>query len=164
MAATKSTRPVEIGVVTRTYSGQEGERVHAGTKFAIGSDRPGFKTISKARYDQLAAVKLIRPLGEEDTAAAPARAGYAAGPTEAEKVGSVTTARSIRQSTRRRAKQPENPAAPKPLNAQAGSQTGAEKPSQSSPEGQASSSSTSGSRGNRRGAAKPPASSPSTTR
>lgn len=160
IAPAKPGRAVEIAVVTKTYSGQEGERVHAGTKFAVGVDRHGLKTISRGRYDQLFQNKLVRPLGEEDTAAAPERARYGEGFTE-EKAGEgtgVKTGRQVRQSARNRAKQPDAPPAPQPL-ARPGSKTGAGAPSQSSPEAQASGASTPRPRGNRRGSA----SSPSTT-
>jgi len=62
-----SPKPVEICVVTRTYQGEEGNRVYAGTRFAVGKPQGDLKVITAARYQNLRNNKLARPLGEEDT-------------------------------------------------------------------------------------------------
>lgn len=150
MASPKS---VEICVVAKTYGGAEGQRVYAGTRFAVGKDVDGLKTITRARYDALRQNNIVRPLGEEDTVAAPGRVRYGADfiqKTEGEGTG-VTLARNVRQAAKVRARQSDNPIPPAPLKPQRGSQTGAAKPSASSAAAPASSSSTSGSRGNRAG-------------
>lgn len=170
----------EIAVVRRTYSGAEGNRVKAGTRFAIGKEVGGLVVISRARYEQMRQQGIMRAFGDEDTkgpaTVRPSRP-LARTVTTMEGSGSAS-ARSIREATRRRAKQTETPGAPKqtagPKNSTSvGSQTGQAPASSSSPGGQASKGSTSGSskrRGSRGAApgevpgAQPSASSPSTTR
>lgn len=147
-----SSKPVEIAVVKRTYQGLEGNRVFAGTRFAVGKPSGDLKVISLARFNQLTANGLARPLGEEDAKALP-RARYGAGFTqviEGEGTG-VKTARSVRQAARQRARQDENPSPPKAI-APLGSQTGAVKPVASSQAVPPSATSTSTSRGRRGGA------------
>lgn len=150
-------KQVEIAVVTRTYQGLEGHRNFAGTRFAVGRAQGDLKVITLARYNQLQASGLVRPLGEEDAKALP-RARYAGGPTETDGEGtSVTLARNVRQRVRSKFKAEErgqetNPPPPKAI-APIGSQTGEGKPSSSSPGAQASDKSTSSSRG-RRGASR----------
>lgn len=154
-------RVPEIAVVTRTYSGQEGNRVRAGTRFAVVKAREGMTVISLARYNALRDNKLARPLGEEDSAAVPARAGYKAGPTEIQGAGTgVTLARSVRERSRRRVPQNENPTPPKAL-APAGSQTGKAAPPSLSLGDQASKTSTSTGRGTRRTSASSQSTTPS---
>lgn len=153
-----SNKPVEIAVVKRTYQGLEGNRVFAGTRFAVTKPQGDLKVISLQRFNQLKENGLARALGEEDAAAMP-RARYGAGFTqviEGEGTG-VKTARSVRASARAKARQDENPSPPSAI-APLGSQTGAVKPVASSAAAQASATSTSTSRG-RRGSG----SSPSTT-
>jgi hypothetical protein len=165
-------KTVEIAVVTRTYQGLEGNRVFAGTRFAVGKPQGDLAVITLPRYNQLKENKLVRPFGEEDGGAVPARARYSPGPTstrlvEGEGTG-VKIARNVRERTRSRLRQEENPGAPKPLNppaVRAGSQTGEEKRASSLLGDQAQKPSTSGSRGRRtaKPAAKASPSSSSTT-
>jgi hypothetical protein len=166
-----ASKTVEVAVVTRTYQGLEGNRVFAGTRFAVGKTQGDLRVITLARYNQLKDNKLVRPFGEEDAGAAPARARYAAGPTSSltvEEGTGVKTARAVRQSARVRMRQEENPGPPKPINTEAlrraGSQTGAEKSASSLLGDQAQKPSTSASRGRRTArVAKTSGSSPSTT-
>lgn len=147
----------EIGVVRKTYQGIEGERVKAGTRFAIGKDKGDLPIMSNARFQELCRLKIMRPLNAEDGKAAPSAAPLEKvittlqGPS-----GAVPRAR--RQAARARLKQDDNPPAPTKKAVPAGSQTGKAAPSSSSPEAQASKPSTSRSRGTR-----PSASPPSTT-
>ena len=162
---------VEIAVVTKTYAGQEGNRVKAGTRFAVGKEQGGLKVITKARYEALRAGRLVRPFGEEDTKEAPRYARPLA--RTLSPVDQGQTARKVRAETRARLKQSDAPAAPKQLSGpRAGSQTGGATSPSSSPEAPASGKSTSaksGRRGTRGAAPSAPAaaaksaSSPSTT-
>ncbi len=145
----------EIAVVTKTYSGQEGHRVKAGTRFAVGKEKGGLPVLSNARYQALRDQKLVKPFGAEDAKVAPG-----AGPLEKTMTTlegpAGRTVRATRQSKRARLKQTEAPDAPKqtggPNN---GPQTGAAKPSLSSAAAPASEKSTSGRRGNRGSSSSP---------
>ncbi len=139
----------DIGVIRKTYQGIEGERVKAGTKFAIGKEKDGLAVMSNARFQELCRLKIARPFNStEDGKAAPS-----AGPLD--KV--VTTLqgpggpvpRARRQAARARLKQDDAPPAPTKKVAPSGSQTGKAAPSSSSPEDQAPKPSTSRSRGTR---------------
>jgi hypothetical protein len=163
----------DIAVVRRTYNGVEGHRVKAGTRFAVGKEQGGLPVITKPRYQALVGLGLIRPFGEEDTAALvrPVRP-LPRTVTTMEGTGGPT-ARSIRDAARRRVKQTDTPGAPKQLagpKSKDGSRTGTAPASSSSPEAPASANVTSGSlkrrgtRGAAPAAAPASASSSSTTR
>lgn len=153
----------EIAVATRTFGNskhQEGVRVKPGMRFAVGKPQPGMKLITIGRYRELAAKRLLRPLGEQDAAAAPkvqeSRVGLP--PAKREQGGpSVTVTRpsDTRAAARKRATQEKDPPAPAKVtqpspaassNAQNGSQDGKAKASSSSAGAQASDSSPASSR------------------
>ena len=147
----------EIVVVTKTYSGQEGNRVKAGTRFAVVKEKGGLPVITAARYQALVASKLVRPFGQGDAKVAPGAGPLPATITTLEGPAGKTV-RATRQAQRTRAKQTENPEAPKQVaGPQHGSQTGAAAPSASSAAAPVSEKSTSARRGTR------PSASPSST-
>jgi hypothetical protein len=135
----------DIVVVTKTYMGQEGSRVKAGTRFAVGKSRDGLVAITQQRFQALREARLVRPWGGAEDTAAVDRVRY---PNDKAGAG---LAQNVRQATRVRARlQDENPEAPKPI-APIGSQTGeGGQPSSSAP-APASPASTSSSRGRRTG-------------
>lgn len=172
----------EIAVATRTFGNskmQEGLRVKAGTRFAVGKPQGGLQMITAARYRQLLAVRLVRPLGPEDAAAAPAaddpsrkrpidsHAAEAIEKNEAEAKANVEKPKepmrrpSARAAARRRTQEPDPPAprlirpASQPAAAPVGSPNGSPAPASSSAAGPASSTSATSSkpRGRRRGSA-----------
>jgi hypothetical protein len=114
---------VDIAVVTKTYAGQEGLRVKAGTRFAVGRESGGLPVITKARYEALRIGKLVRAFGEQDTKAKEVArvARPLARPVILEAGG--PTARKVRAETRARLKQTDTPAAPKQV---AGPRTGSQ--------------------------------------
>ncbi len=148
----------DICVIRKTYQGIEGERVKAGTKFAIGKERDGLPVMTNARFQELSRLKIARAFNAaEDGKAAPSATPLERTITTLQgPSGPVPRAR--RQAARNRLKQEDNPPAPTKKADPSGSQTGKAAPSSSSPEGQAPSSSTSKRRGTR-----PSASSSSTT-
>lgn len=148
----------DICVVRKTYSGQEGERVKAGTRFAVGKEKGGLPVMSNARYLALLERKIVRPFSAEDGKAAPSAAPLEPATITTLQGPSGPGPRAKRQAARNRLKQDDNPPAPTKKADPAGSQTGKAAPSSSSPEGQAPGPSTSTRRGTR-----PSASSPSTT-
>jgi hypothetical protein len=168
-------REPEIAVAVRTFGNskmQEGIRVKAGTRFAVGNPQGNLRVITIARYRQLLATGLVRPLGLDDVQAAPSaddpsasRAGRpvheAAGQQiaanrEADKPKGITAETlkrpSTREAARRRTLNPEPPA-PKRLDpppaAPNGSQNGQTQSASSSAADPASN--TSGTTSRRRG-------------
>lgn len=147
----------DIGIVRKTYQGREGERVKAGTKFAIGSDVGGLPLMSRARFQELCILKIMRPFDvKEDGKAAPSARPLEPTITTLQGPGGRGP-RASRQAARSRLKQNDNPPAPMKKADLSGSQTGAAAPSSSSPGDPASNRSTSRSRGTR------PSASPSLT-
>lgn len=57
--------------IDRTYGGQEGHRVKAGTVFGVGKNYPGLITISQARYSQLKQQRLAHEITAEELEANP---------------------------------------------------------------------------------------------
>jgi hypothetical protein len=115
----------EIAVAIRTFGNNkqnEGIRVKPGMRFAVGKPQPGMRLITLARYRELAAKKLLRPFGEEDTKATPAaaaltvsRAGLPVDQKEGVKpITSASFARpsATREAVRKRASQEKEPSAP----------------------------------------------------
>lgn len=142
----------EVVVVTKTYSGAEGHRVKAGTRFAVGKEKGGLPVITAARYQALVVSKLVRPFGQGDAAAAPGAGPLPATITTLEGPAGKTV-RATRQAHRSLAKQAESPAAPKQVSGpKNGSQTGADAPPASSAAAPQSDKSTSARRGTRRSA------------
>lgn len=171
----------EIAVATRTFGNskmQEGIRVKAGTRFAVEKPSGDLKVITSARYKQLFFAGLVRPLGDQDAAAAPAarpqeaRVGEEiASREEAEKAAKANAAAAkgprpsqraaaVREAAVKRSLDPEppapkrleNPAKPSDTSVPNGSPNGTTPPASSSPAVPASNSSpiTSRPRGRRR--------------
>lgn len=139
----------DMCVVVRTYGGQEGDRVKAGTRLSIDKKRDGMITISRARYRQLESSKIVQPWKGEAPAAPGASPLVEKPNAKAERKSTIRAIARARTS----AKQQAEPIDPQPLtNARRGSQTGAAKPAQSSLGDQAQKPSTSKLRGNRRSA------------
>jgi len=148
----------DIAQITRTYGGLEGPRIKAGTRFAIGKNIEGLRTVSEARFRQLKGTGLARYYDPNAPAAPAARPNYAAptltaapkevGTNPGKKKAGMAAAR---QASRRKT-QEEEPADPQPISTQSlrGSQTGREAPSPSSQVARQSSTATSRQRGNRR--------------
>lgn len=171
----------EIAVAIRTFGNskmQEGLRVKAGTRFAVGKPQGGLQLLTPARYRQLLAARLVRPLGAEDAAAAPsagdpskkrpvdAHAADAIEQNEAEAAANEKPKEpmrrpSARAAARRRTQEADPPAprlirpASQPAAAPVGSPNGSPAPASSSAAGPASSTSSTSSRprGRRRGSA-----------
>lgn len=134
--------------VTRSYSGKEGFRVRAGTRFAV--DRPFEKltVIDNGRYLQLLRSGLVRPwkLGDVvplSKTPTPKYEGQTRSPQ-------VLQPQKTQTRTAAKMKQEARPAEPRPLENPAGGKTGAAGSASSSQEAQASTKSTSKSRGTRR--------------
>lgn len=171
--------------ITRTYGGQEGRRVRAGTVFGVGKDHPGLVTITEARYRQLKQQRLAHEITAADLAENPSTKAkperHAPGvsspqakpaPVPANKVlpdskppaAAAAPAKASPRTAARRKGQNETPAEPRPLVRQNGGQRGRTASALSSPEDRQAGSLTfkqRGTRGQRAGA--PSDGSPSTT-
>lgn len=143
MAAT----PIVVEV-TRSYSGQEGFRVKAGTRFAVEKGINGLRVIDQGRYMQLLRSGLVRPYKAGDStplarAPTPKYEGQVKSPQVMQPAKTqVRTAEKRRQEAK--------PSEPRPLENPGGGKTGADASASSSPAVQASTKSTSKSRGTRR--------------
>lgn len=166
-----------LAEVTRTYGGLEGARVKAGTRFGVGKDYPGLRTITLGRYKQLQGQRLVKEVDGAGQAAPGAtanlepqgkpdrtpRRGAEAPPPNKKEPDSQPPARSRVRARSRKRTQEEAPPEPRPLvRQQPGGHAGQAPASSSSPEVRQSGSVTLKQRGNRR-KAPTSAGSPSTT-
>ena len=116
----------EIAVAVRTFGNskmQEGIRVKAGTRFAVGKPQGDLKLLTVARFGALKAQGLMRGLNDEDTAALPKRPIEERTAEQIAKNRAVPkpiTAESIRRpsvrAAARRRTQEQDPPAPRRLN------------------------------------------------
>jgi hypothetical protein len=128
----------DIAVVLKTYSGVEGQRVKAGTRFAIGKEIGGLPVITKSRYEALRQNKIVRKLADDDLK--PRRGTYPlARKVIMEEGAGGLSAQAARNKVRGRLatkKQDAEPSLPKQVSGpRAGSRTGAEKSESSSEAG-----------------------------
>jgi hypothetical protein len=144
---------VQIVEVTRTYGGDEGYRVKAGTKFSVAKPYKlhgvDLQVISQGRYSQLLKANLIRTYAGDNTPLSetprPNYEGQASRMTTVKQPmqTQTRTAAQAREAAPQEPRPLENPASPP------GGQTGADSSSSSSAAAQASKPSTSNVRGNR---------------
>lgn len=161
-----------LAKILRTYGGQEGRRVKAGTIFAVGDPQGDYVVITLARYRQLAQQRLAEEFTGDRNAAAPAakepsprnrRAptpGNKMEPESAPRQAPAPKTPTPRRAARRKG-QEDAPKSPRPLSRQSGGPAGSELPASSSPADRQAGGVTFRQRGNRRGQGS--AGSPSTT-
>lgn len=146
-----------LAEITRTYAGQEGRRIKAGTRFAVGVTIEGLKTISLPRFNQLKAQRLAKEVDGTALAApsakpapTPRRGAERPPPNKMEPPSRARPTQPARSRSRKRT-QSEQPEEPRPLDRpQAGGPDGEGTASSSSQEVRQTGSLTLRQRGTRR--------------
>jgi len=139
-----------IAEVTRPYSGQEGFRVKAGTRLAVGKPVDGLKVITEDRYNQLLKSGLARPFGAQNGPLSQTPPPRYEGQIKPMALKPPANPQGVGQGAAKRRQQEAKPAEPRPLENPAGGETGAGVSASSSPADPASTKSTSKLRGARR--------------